>query len=238
MSKNKIDWYVCRTCQRFLLEVNKHGICSRCSNENKVPPPIMFVYYLNHIVPISSNGKIMISRKWKRVCKLVDDFYANVPFDQYVLWNIAVTERTTQTRASKTKEGYVYLIESENGYYKIGKSIDIERRLNQHEMDYPLKLRIIHSFESSNARRDEKKILDAFSQKNLRGEWFQLDECDIAWFKSIEDFSLPAAMLKFGQRKRLFPTQPTNPLRARIFSLRERLSNMAIPLQKIVAKRN
>lgn len=198
------DWYVCRACQKFVLEVDKHGICGKCSGGGQAPTPLSFVYFMTYIAPITPTGKVLTHRRWKRLKKQLDDFYENVPPFSHRLWNMQTQNSRFKAKKKNPKEGYIYLIKSENGYYKIGRSANVDRRLSQHEMDYPMKLRVIHSFQSSNVRHDEKRLLKAFERKQLRGEWFELDGYDVAWFRDIDDFTLSAALLGFNQRENVY----------------------------------
>ena len=204
------EWFVCKTCQRFTLQVNKHGLCYKCSKKDKAPGPIMFASFMHEWAPINSYGKVLSRTSWKRIKKKVEDFYKYVPPSDYRIWNVSVAERRRRAKTPAPSEGSIYLIKSENGYYKIGRtSRGVELRKEEHEMDYPMKLRLVHSFKSSTVKRDERRLLNSFKESNLRGEWFELDYHDVAWFSDIEDYSMGAAFLKFKQRKRLYPRPKT-----------------------------
>lgn len=206
------EWYICLACQRFVLYVNEHRLCERCTQGGRAPAPIYFVWYMNEIAPIKPNGEVLGEMGWKRIKGRINRFYKEVaPNDRYI-WNASVKSKKRQARRTNPEEGYIYLIESENGYYKLGRSIDVERRLSQHEMDYPLKMWVLHSFKSNNVKKDERKVLNLFADKQLRGEWFNLDGYDVSWFMSIEDYCLTAAFLEFELKyKKLEPYEGKKP---------------------------
>lgn len=199
----KIEWKVCVGCQRFVFLVNRLGLCERCTAGRNPPPPIRFVAMMDEIAPIGPSGKVLKRVSWNRLVKQINQFYSTIPPQSRLLWNASVDERRNRAKRPLPKEGFIYLIESENGYFKLGRSVDVERRLSQHEMDYPLQLRVIHSFASNDVRRDEKRLLRNFSDRQLRGEWFSLELQDVLWFKTIEDHGLNTAFAEYDGRKSL-----------------------------------
>lgn len=199
----KIEWKVCAGCQRFVFLVNRIGLCERCTAGKNPPPPVRFVAMMDEIAPVSPSGKVLKRVSWNRLVKQVNQFYNTIPPQSRMLWNAGVDERRNRAKRPLPKEGFIYLIESENGYFKLGRSIDVDRRLSQHEMDYPLKLRVVHSFASSDVRRDEKRLLRNFRDRQLRGEWFSLELQDVLWFKTIQDHGLNAAFTEYDGRKAL-----------------------------------
>lgn len=85
------------------------------------------------------------------------------------------------------KEGSVYLIKAENGLCKIGKTKNIESRMSQFK-SFPVKWVLMHSFKTRNHHKAERKLHERFCNKRVNGEWFNLDEEDIDFIKSIGDF--------------------------------------------------
>lgn len=83
---------------------------------------------------------------------------------------------------AKAKHGYVYLI-SGNGSYKIGKSLDPQKRLKELKLPFPAE--IIHTIESNDYTRAEQHFHWKFAEKQINGEWFALLDTDIEYMKSI-----------------------------------------------------
>jgi hypothetical protein len=70
---------------------------------------------------------------------------------------------------------YVYLIRcSENSYYKIGISKNVERRLKQIQTSSPDEVYLIHKYESKYASRIEKALHNFFISYHRNNEWFEL----------------------------------------------------------------
>jgi Meiotically Up-regulated Gene 113 (MUG113) protein len=78
--------------------------------------------------------------------------------------------------------GYVYLIKF-NDYYKIGRSNDIDRRFGEIKTKLPEKQELIHVIKTDDTQGIEKYWHQRFSQKRKGGEWFKLDNKDVAAFK-------------------------------------------------------
>ena len=85
--------------------------------------------------------------------------------------------------------GWVYLIHIEGTtYYKIGFAKSIKNRLNQMQTGCPHKMKVVAKVHHSNARSYESLIHRIVRDRNIRGEWFDLDDNYLAqakkWFKS------------------------------------------------------
>jgi predicted GIY-YIG superfamily endonuclease len=69
----------------------------------------------------------------------------------------------------------VYLIkENEHSTYKIGVSINPEKRLKQLQTGNSSELSLIHSYPSTYANKIEKTLQRKYSLEKTNGEWFQL----------------------------------------------------------------
>ena len=93
-------------------------------------------------------------------------------------------------RLSKIVTGHVYFIGAENGLYKIGKAKNIKSRIKGFGQMFPIEWRLEHSFQTNDYTKAEKYLHEKFSEKRVRGEWFQLSTEDVTYITSIEDFSL------------------------------------------------
>ena len=75
-------------------------------------------------------------------------------------------------------EGYVYVFAC-NGYYKIGKSKNPEKRLLSFKTGTPFPIDIVQIYKSRNMNILEKLLHNLFSDKQIEGEWFNLNDDDI-----------------------------------------------------------
>lgn len=99
------------------------------------------------------------------------------------------------------KFGFVYLIDS-GEYYKIGASLNPEKRLRQLKTGSSRPLKMIHWLYSSRYREVEKKLHDRFASKRVSGEWFNLCGYDVEYIKSLNYLgNSPREQLRADQRK-------------------------------------
>lgn len=82
-------------------------------------------------------------------------------------------------------EGYIYVIKSTDGKYKIGRARDVKHRLNCLQTGTPKKLKLILQIKTSNNNVLEKLCHRKFATKRLRGEWFKLTKEDLNWLKNL-----------------------------------------------------
>lgn len=81
--------------------------------------------------------------------------------------------------------GYVYLMHC-GPYYKIGRSIDPDKRLEQLAIQLPYKPQLVHSIASNTPAWTEQFFHTYFATKRMNGEWFKLDEADVEYFCTFE----------------------------------------------------
>lgn len=82
--------------------------------------------------------------------------------------------------------GYVYLIKSNTGHYKIGKSVNPQKRMKEFvssNVILPIEFTLEHQIETDDYHRLESTLHNSFSEKRFRGEWFELTDEEVMWFK-------------------------------------------------------
>jgi hypothetical protein len=88
----------------------------------------------------------------------------------------------------KDKPGYVYLIQSESGWYKIGKTSNPENRIRTFSVKLPFRVEYICLIKSNNMDELEMELHDYFKDQRIDGEWFELSIDDVDYIKSIEGY--------------------------------------------------
>jgi hypothetical protein len=79
--------------------------------------------------------------------------------------------------------GYVYLIRSSDGSFKIGHSrVSAQNRLNSLQCANPHQLQLAISFPTVNSADAEHFLHSRFRHKRISGEWFRLDKKDLTEF--------------------------------------------------------
>jgi hypothetical protein len=89
--------------------------------------------------------------------------------------------------------GHIYLFKMvETGYFKIGLSINPQRRSKEIPSGLPLTIETIHTFPTNQMDCAENELHKKFSSKRMgKTEWFQLDEDDVEYIKSIHERMFP-----------------------------------------------
>jgi hypothetical protein len=85
-------------------------------------------------------------------------------------------------KSAAPAEGSVYLLKS-GGFYKIGRSDELERRVNEIGVRLPEPLVLIHAIRTDDAPGIEAYWHRRFSDRRIRGEWFRLSAADVAAFR-------------------------------------------------------
>lgn len=85
----------------------------------------------------------------------------------------------------KVESGYVYLIRSEQGAYKIGKSKNAERRISAMGVKLPFPIEPIQIIKTDDMNNLEAQLHYKFIEKRIEGEWFNLAPDDIEYIKGL-----------------------------------------------------
>ena len=93
------------------------------------------------------------------------------------------------TPKAKEMGGYVYLAHSETGQYKIGRSKSPPERIRVFDTRMPISVTLIHLIRCDDDRRAERQLHYSFSHRHHVGEWFNLDDDDVASIKLLKGFS-------------------------------------------------
>lgn len=92
---------------------------------------------------------------------------------------------------------HIYLLQSDNGVYKIGVSKDPQKRLKQLQTGSSEKLEIIKTYESEFYRQIEKGLHNKFNHLRSEGEWFYLHlEDELRFIKECERIENNIKLLK------------------------------------------
>lgn len=114
------------------------------------------------------------------------------------LWGQAEIKRQTQewweAFRNNPKHGYIYLLQSVTGAYKIGRSKDPDDRLKTFEVKLPFEVSYVCTVETADMYMLEKKLHQLFEHKRINGEWFSLNDKDIAAIKALADIKRPAGV--------------------------------------------
>jgi hypothetical protein len=82
------------------------------------------------------------------------------------------------------KSGYVYLLQSSTGYYKIGRTSDPENRIKTFAVKMPFEIEYLHLIPTKSMAETERQLHHHFADKRVGGEWFALNNVDVATIKA------------------------------------------------------
>ena len=85
------------------------------------------------------------------------------------------------TAVQVSRTGYVYLI-SGGGYHKIGMTSRKTRRLYELRAILPFDVDLVHAVACRDMAASERYWHTRFAEQRIRGEWFQLNDTDVAEF--------------------------------------------------------
>lgn len=85
----------------------------------------------------------------------------------------------------RDKSGYVYLLQSPNGLYKIGRTKDAQGRLKNFKTSMPFDVEFEHVIKTDDMYKLENELHERFSMTRVSGEWFRLTSNDIAYIKGL-----------------------------------------------------
>lgn len=83
------------------------------------------------------------------------------------------------------RPGFVYLIRSASGYYKIGRTKNPDDRIATFSVKLPFEVEYEHLIETTDMYQLEKDLHARFADRRVNGEWFDLTDDDVAYVKSL-----------------------------------------------------
>lgn len=86
-------------------------------------------------------------------------------------------------------KGHVYLLRA-GDYFKIGKAFVIDQRLTQLAIQLPEKPVVEHVIRADAQDGAERFFHAIFQRERANGEWFRLNDAQVAWFKGWGDWKI------------------------------------------------
>ena len=85
------------------------------------------------------------------------------------------------------RHGYVYLVDSQVGYFKIGRSSEPVERFRKFDVMLPYDMMVIALIETPDMNKLEKELHKRFAEWRIRGEWFALNPQQVLFIKRIAE---------------------------------------------------
>lgn len=97
--------------------------------------------------------------------------------------NSKCRQTVTTSISVDSQHGDVYLLKA-GKYFKIGKTINFGKRLNQIRLQLPFPVEVVHKIKTDDVIGIEAYWHKRFAAKRVNGEWFSLTKEDVAAFMS------------------------------------------------------
>lgn len=142
---------------------------------------------------IDPNGLLMTESEAKELfaqLQIFFDYYGSEAIDEAnrERLNRASTpvRPPTGTSGRKIRAGWIYVLESPEGLFKIGKTTRQPNiRLQEFAPKLPFETALIHSIQTDDTQSLEESLHQQFGDKRVRGEWFRLDEQDLEYLRGL-----------------------------------------------------
>lgn len=116
--------------------------------------------------------------------------YVELPLDIYLVADAAAlayqSKPQTTRQFSVTRAGFVYLLRSASGFWKIGKTKNPQNRIETFSVKLPFEVEYEHLIPCADMSSAEIQLHQRFATKRTNGEWFALTDEDVAIIKSIQ----------------------------------------------------
>ena len=96
--------------------------------------------------------------------------------------------QTDQKVKEQQKAGFVYLLSSEVGFYKIGQSKNVAERVRSIATLSPVHLMLSHTIHCDDRFMAERILHERFARYRERGEWFQLPKAQMEEIRHLARF--------------------------------------------------
>jgi hypothetical protein len=165
----------CVVCKKYSAFCGSDGVCEKCASLR--PTTIHFVEKKG-MMPVKIDGYILSEDDWYRLQSQVNKFYSSYDpewINDQNKENREIRRWKELPRNSPGVPGYIYLLKASNGFFKIGRAANVEKRLNNHKRMYPLEIEVLHTVYVADTVRTESYLLKRFEDYKLQGEWFLLE---------------------------------------------------------------
>jgi predicted GIY-YIG superfamily endonuclease len=115
-----------------------------------------------------------IHNKIKNILQIEKDIAQEIDCKKTELLNFYEVENSSEIENNIGKEGFVYIAKQKDKSYKIGITIDLEKRRKTFKIGNPF-IEILASKKCINYKEIEKKIHYLLQDKKISGEWFDLN---------------------------------------------------------------
>ena len=159
---------------------------------------LQFQYEANgsFIIPRMDNGLVLTAEDFTKLCAELQRFYSSATSEQIKEENERVKKalraerlESQPVKPKKSRNGFVYLLQGENSLYKIGKAINVNKRVLEISPKMPFDPILLHTIECDDYTAAESGLHSHFNHLRVNGEWFRLGPDDVSLIRSVACYS-------------------------------------------------
>ena len=152
-------------------------------------------YDTEEIYPLDTDGTVIPFKDFLEIQQAALEFYANHAAEEIEAFNVEARIRWEEDRKkleprqynAYDTRGYVYLIGSDQGLYKIGKAKDVSNRYKLIGVNMPFPIEVLHTIEVSNMAYSENVLHKRYENDRQHGEWFKLSPEQVEGIIAIDE---------------------------------------------------
>lgn len=126
--------------------------------------------------------KAVLDQNYQYALKARRQDYIELSPKEQMLCELIIDEQIKR----ESRPGYVYLIKSASGFYKIGRTKDPSDRIKTFSVKLPFEVEYDHLIETGDMCTLEQNLHDHFANQRVNGEWFSLTPEHVDFIKSIK----------------------------------------------------
>lgn len=148
------------------------------------------------ILLITAGSRILTRSEWELLRDRIDTLYNGNSEEDIAAILLAAQRKWSDDLHAEIREkknrpkpitpGFVYVITSEQGRYKIGRTVSMSSRMANLNTVSPYNLQLICTFKCADPKQLEEKLHLKFAPSRKRGEWFDLSSDEVAWLRSFD----------------------------------------------------
>lgn len=139
---------------------------------------------------VNKQGYVMPESEFNQLVSDIRLFYESKAPGEIELYNafhqlrLLVSGDAEKAKQKSKKAGYVYIIRAETGEYKIGRTKNIDQRMQFFGVKLPFDFDVVHVIPTHDMFKTEKVLHGIYDYARCNGEWFNLTDNDIEYLKA------------------------------------------------------
>ena len=152
-------------------------------------------YDTDDLYPLDTDWTIIPFKDFLDIQHMALEFYAKHTAKEIEEFNVEAHIRWEEDRkkleprqyATYNARGYIYLIGSDHGVYKIGKAKDVSNRYKLIGINLPFPTELLHTIAVSDMTYAERVLHQRYAKERQHGEWFTLSPEQLEEIKAIHE---------------------------------------------------